>query len=463
MMPEDEEMRRQTLAALQHYGLSPGDALQYDDKPFMMPQEQPQDPSIQFQMDDMAHQPALKTAMMPKPDPGVLSGGGMTDSGGGFGSKRDNVSMSPDRIPSYSEWLKQKGQDVGFFDRPEMQQAMLRFGASMLSSDKPFFNAAGDALNAGLDSLDSQYKGDVASQRANTKDRLDEATIQDKLVRLKEAGWKQLGPYVWRNVRTGEAMTLSPAEAEMVGKLRKSFSIGKHQKGETYIGRDGRIFESTFDPNTGAYKSVDMHTGEEVDGIPEGAIPREQTGLQWQNKKDYDARAESIGKAERASDNIARLERVREQGTALAGPDWWTSTARTLASVTGFEIGDINPDDLSSVRREVAEMALQAAEKLRGQGQITEGERQLVKDTVANPEAMTPQALGDAINILIRSERRNQQMVDEFLDIPRGERPDFLEWRYGWRKKLEAEKGPNSESGSSLSKEDVDLINKYTP
>lgn len=53
-----------------------------------------------------------------------------------------------------------------------------------------------------------------------------------------------------------------------------------------------------------------------------------------------------------------------------------------------------------------------AAERMKGQGQITENERELLRSTLGNPETMTKQSFERAMAILIKGEQRAVNLVE---------------------------------------------------
>lgn len=233
------------------------------------------------------------------------------------------------------------------------------------------------------------------------------------------------------------------------------------QQGPVWVAPDGSWYTTTFNPNSGSYSLRNLNTGEAVDQLPEGATRAEQSGLQWRNKEEEDAKIEAVRAAEDAFGAITRLESLRELATPLAGPDFWTRAARSLAEVTGSDISGIDPTNLSQVKQIVAQLSLEGAKKfLRGQGQVTENEREMVRQATVDPERLTPEALNRVIDILVRNAKRDVDLWEGWRAKDPTSRGSFLEYRYDFRREAaRAEPGPASSSELS----DEELLDLYAP
>ena len=208
---------------------------------------------------------------------------------------------------------------------------------------------------------------------------------------------------------------------------QKGFSMG-----QVYMGPDGKIYEAVFDKATGQirYRSE----GQMVGALPAGAIPYSQSGegsFNIASGKSLASFNDSIGRIPQSMRNIKSLRNlIASSGEQFVGPSVVNNIRRSLATNFGIDFGgDIT--DLTKAQRALKDMMVESAQRLKGQGQITENERKMLSDSLANIETLTPKALSEALNILEKGLQNTMAKADAWANA--GLRPNqWYEWSTNW-------------------------------
>lgn len=350
----------------------------------------------------------------------------------------------------------------GGFSAPEgmnWKDLMFDAGVGMLAGQGDSFQKIGQGLAFARQSAAERRKQQQEQQRyerefglkerdADRQDALAEARLRQIEQDLATGSIMHLGNGILWNAATGERVAPELAEEVQRRAIQRAAAAAAAGRGPTKyqnaaLGQDaeGNPVGLVFNPSTGQF---------EPRALPEGFTRFEDSALRYFNKNEEEATRYLGEDAVQADANIARYDRLLEQGEALAGPDAPMVIMRKLAEVTGYQIGPVNPDDLSSVKRMIADMSVDAAARMRGQGQITENERKLLADALANPEKMTPKAFRDTVEILKRAEERKKDQYDKWMQAPPEVRQQGIQYfRYNYLRTLNEGRGTGSGSTTS--------------
>lgn len=213
----------------------------------------------------------------------------------------------------------------------------------------------------------------------------------------------------------------------------------RQQAGSLYYDNERNAYRETFDPRTGGtsfYVVSGPQAGQSLETLPQGAMRAEDSAAKYLTKEDASLFNAAQGAALNAPTNINELKRLRRLGESQAGPTVFDQAGRYLATRFGLEIGPFDADNITAYKQELQKKIMDAAAGLRGQGQITEGERKLIADTVANPEAMTEQSFVRAIDIMIRAEERNKALFEAWNNADAlSKSMGFARFSYDWKTK----------------------------
>jgi hypothetical protein len=153
-------------------------------------------------------------------------------------------------------------------------------------------------------------------------------------------------------------------------------------------------------------------------GVP-GLVRATDSGVGSTNKYStkFDAEAEQqlYTEATAANDNIMQLDQLAAIApTAGVGLDAKTRLMRGISQLTGGDVGDIDPTSISTLQSSTKQLGLNWSQKMNGQGQVTESERQLIADML--PQSLSdPQAFQNLVSFLKKVEMRKQRMANEWF------------------------------------------------
>ena len=213
----------------------------------------------------------------------------------------------------------------------------------------------------------------------------------------------------------------------------------RQQAGSLYYDNNRNAYRETFDPRTGGtsfYVVSGPQAGQTLETLPQGAMRAEDSAAKYLTKEDAAVFNQAQSAALRAPERIVDLRRLKRLGESQAGTTVFDQAGRFLATRFGLEVGQFDADNVTGYKQELAKQMLIAAEQMKGQGQITENERLLLANSIANPESMTGASFAKAVDIMIRGEERAQAMFEAWnaadaLTKSMG----FTAFSYDWRKK----------------------------
>ena len=274
-------------------------------------------------------------------------------------------------------------KSYSFMDNPGASDALVAFGAAMLKA--PTFNQGlGDAALA-VNQVAQKYRMPSESDYARAK---------------------QLG--IIRNIANGGSyLTGSDGQG----------GIQVDQKTQ-YYAPDGTVLWAATDSN-GNPGVWDAKNNKFIPGGVPGMQDRRDSIIGSNNR--YDAKADSEAsqqafiEAQSAQGFLAQLNELRSVApTAGIGLDKGTQIARKLTELTGYSFDNIDTSSISTMEAGVRQMALDWSQKMRGQGQVTESERQMIADMMPKA-AMDPQAFNRLLGLLERVQQRKIQLANEWF------------------------------------------------
>lgn len=183
-------------------------------------------------------------------------------------------------------------------------------------------------------------------------------------------------------------------------------NLKKQQKGEVYVDTRNNQYREVFDPMSGRSTFQNVETGEVVNQLPPGTMRATDAALSFMSKNDYEAESAFRDEVTAVPGKLAILQRYIDAGFDQAGPELYKQAGRALTRATGIEFG-FDLDKLTEVDQIRSRLVLELArELLKGQGQITEGERAIAAGANADPERTTPETFQKLVDIMYAREKR---------------------------------------------------------
>ena len=394
------------------------------------------------------------------------------------GNRRDTIAVprSQNALPSLApESYKPKSildRVKGVFAGNGPDQALLALGSGLLqNSRKGFFPALGAGAEGFNEAgaLERKQFEDTEAQRIQSlyqqenlrlaqednqlaQDRFDaegplrDLQIEDLKQKLASGDYVDMGNGVLLDRKTGKLNTVgvdAVVEAQRrLAEIEAQYSpTNKSQQGEAYLAPDGTYFQGIFVPGQG-YVYQNTADGSTTRTLPEGTVRAVDSGVKYESKADVSAEDAAYQGAISASGNVARLERLKAAGQGQVGQTVWSDIGRLMATKIGVDVGTFSGKSLSEMKQIVSDMAVDAAKRMKGQGQITENERKLLMDALPKAD-MDPAAFNTVIDILIKSEQRGAELYNRWMDAsPEERRRGFREWSYRYSR-TNFQDGPN--------------------
>ena len=192
-------------------------------------------------------------------------------------------------------------------------------------------------------------------------------------------------------------------------------TTAKKQAGNLYYDNNRNAYREVFDPNLGKYRYhviTGSNAGTILETLPPNAMRAEDSPFKTISREEGAYFVQAQNRAIAAPERIAGYKRLLEQGRDAAGVDFFSKLGRGTALFTGKQIGRFDPDNITAYKRDLHDQMVAAAERMKGQGQITENERRLLRDTLGNPETMTKKSFVEAMDILIKGEQRAINLME---------------------------------------------------
>lgn len=235
--------------------------------------------------------------------------------------------------------------------------------------------------------------------------------------------------------------------------LRKQQLLGQIRvsKGGMFYGPDGTIYRETVN-NRGQITYVNANTGQEVPNLPKDTVRVEDSGYRTREVAEQKLVTQARDDALAAQPNIQRYDRMMKLvDTSGAGPGLGQQVVRTLAQLSGRDIGDVNLSDMQEFSKLSNDLQLSLAQGQKGLGQLTEGERAIIKDAL--PSLNTDKtAMKRIITVLRAAEQRKADLYESWKDLPpsvKAQHGGFESYAYDYLKNWEQNVAPKIYDGFS--------------
>jgi hypothetical protein len=341
---------------------------------------EPQPPMPQFEQQPQQYPPWESPPMNagggvpPMPPPPPHGSGTSSPWGGQEVSPEDPYEVVNEYTP---------GKKYSFLDNPGASDALVAFGAAMLKA--PDFNSGlGDAALA-VNGVAREYRMPTEQDYAKAK---------------------QLG--IIARIKSGR--TVVPEGAGGGGiEVDQKTSFYDEQGNLYWAATDGTGNPGVWDSNNQKFIAGG------VPGLTRATDSSVGAGNRASAKLDSDAEQQLYIEAQSATDNLIQLNNLAAiRPTAGIGLDKATDISRRIVTLTGMSWGDIDPTSISSLQASTRQLGLNWSQKMKGQGQVTEFERQQIVEML--PQAlMDPQAFDNLVELLKKTESRKMQMADEWF------------------------------------------------
>lgn len=255
------------------------------------------------------------------------------------------------------------------------------------------------------------------------------------------------------------------AIAQMKGKIAQASQGGggSLQKGDIWYSPDGRAYREVFDPASGS-RFMDIQSGEMVTMLPQGSAQRVDSGVGERQRDEQKMLTSVRDAADKAFSNLQLYDDLEALiPTAGTGPDVVSQAKRGFVQATGIDLEGVDLSDMQVVNSLVRQLELQMAESQRGLGQLTEAERDIIRQSLVTLDS-NPQAIRQIIGTLRGRAEKAQRLYEEWLDMPSDVKQadyngSFETFAYRWKKANSGPRNaPNAGSGNTSIFDEADAI-----
>lgn len=208
--------------------------------------------------------------------------------------------------------------------------------------------------------------------------------------------------------------------AQMRGKLARSASgqdVPSYQKGDIWYAPGGGAYREVFDPTSGS-KFMNIQTGQMVQMLPEGSKQRVDSGEGERSRDEQKMLTTVRDSADKAFSNLQLYDDLESLiPTSGTGPDVVSQAKRGFVQATGIDLEGVDLSDMQVVNSLVRQLELQMAESQRGLGQLTEAERDIIRQSLVTLDS-NPQAIRQIIGTLRTRAEKAQRLYGEWMDMP---------------------------------------------
>lgn len=251
---------------------------------------------------------------------------------------------------------------------------------------------------------------------------------------------RALKPYEPMSDAEKERLTYVSRLKAAVAAAGKTGSTGKYVTFSSGYTPDGTTI-STRNNNVSGKKEYHVD-GKWTEQVPNGFIPRQDSGVGKYNQemgKNWGERAYKFeSSAMESRENIGRYQEAFDLvEKAGIGPDIWSQTGRLMTEKLNWKalekITGIDPDATQRYKQIVRKMELDAAEAMEGQGQITEAERQILREGI-NSENTTPETARRFFQVMMAYEKRKTEKMGAW-QVARQQNPNksFESFEWEWQ------------------------------
>lgn len=344
-----------------------------------------------------------------------------------FGSGGPQTSSPGDAAPQGTGWSGAQG----------LSDFLINAGAATLENDGDIFKGAAGGIRgwqAAKRAREAQARADAQQQfeNANATRRLDQADTglqrqQDQFEQGQQNWDKSYGlqreQFDYNQKHDADVMASSEAdkaeqraiERARLAIARKTAENGTNGAWTSQIlpTEDGGAVAVRVNKNTGETFSRVAGSEEWTPGIPQGV----QAGLSMvspQLREDQKFETTLSNQAVASMDQIDNMQRIAQlakDNPDQFGPSWQAGITRYLTQAFGLD----GTEGAQEVMRLASSGELNAAMGQRGLGQLTEGEREIIRRSLVDPRSVDAKAAGPIIEKLIKRAQEDIDTYDKYL------------------------------------------------
>jgi hypothetical protein len=222
-----------------------------------------------------------------------------------------------------------------------------------------------------------------------------------------------------------------PTQAEIARATIKArltaASQGVSHKGYTssqvYLGPNNEVVTGAMNGNTGEYVFRDS-TGKVLPGLPAGFVPRQDSGAGKAADASVKNLEEAVGVAADVPGTLADIDALQHDFAAAGGgAGIITQGKQWLNNIVGRDVfGNLGSQQTFNLVRAKLELAM--GQTQRGLGQLTEGEREIIRSALPTLN-QDPRAFWRITQMLKAKAERSRDIVDAFQQLPDAERSKY--------------------------------------
>ena len=324
---------------------------------------------------------------------------------------------------------------MGRLSRPGVADGFLALGSGLLSG-RNMADGIGKAAQGFQGALKVSRDEDFRQQEMGLK-REDMGLRRDDLSLRRDEAKARLG---YQNA----SLDLKRQQ------IAQAQAATRNQSAGTFYGPDGTVFQAVFSPGTATgYQYRNAVTGELAATLPQGAVRAEDSAMRSYNQQDGKDAQAFITSASQAPANISRINGLRSVlATSGAGGSVMDMLTRGLVQASGRDVGSVNAADMDTAKAYLSQLELGASELMKGQGQITESERKILRDSVGSIRS-NPVALQRILSVMEQAEQRKMALADSWISAsPEEKRQGFSTYRYAWSRQNVKDAAPQQQSAA---------------
>ncbi len=297
---------------------------------------------------------------------------------------------------------RQEAMDKLQARRVDIEQQQVDAQAKRWDAEGPYRAAQARHMNAQADQIAQQMQeGTVAN-------------LGDGVIMIRKPGEAPQ-----RVVVAPELLSLAQSKVN-AERARIALAEGpKWLKGDILYGKDGKSYQSWNNARTGETEFQDTETGNRMKAIPGGVLRPQDTGTGKAAELAAKSQEAAYASAQDHLGRIANYDRAEALiGTAGVGAGWSAQAARSAAEALGMNVGNVNLADKQEMEAILSKMELQVAELMRGQGQITENERTILRNAIPQMK-QSPEAFRQVLSVYRKASERQLGSIEAWNQLSR--------------------------------------------
>lgn len=277
--------------------------------------------------------------------------------------------------------------------RVDIEQQQVDAQKSRWEAEGPYREAQARHMNAQADQIAQQMQDGTI------------ANLGDGVIMIRKPGEAPQ-----RVVVAPELLSLAQSKVNAERARIALMDRDKYMKGEMVNGPDGQTYMTRYNGKDGVWEFGNTSTGEWSKNVPGGPLMRPQdTGARKAGELAAVDENDGYKAATQAAGKIANYDRMLSiLGSSGVGAGATAEARRQLGEFLGTDIGDMNLADKQVQNSLIRQMEIEAAGQFKGQGQITENERAILRQSIASLD-QDPKAFSAIVDIF---RKRAQKQVD---------------------------------------------------